>query len=337
MTFNLIVSNSTANFLQTANRNSECLLEKREPPRSDFRITIFKKALQQVIDPHETSPKLYRFANSWKGQVIRIIFNGIPPGVSLFLPNSIFLLTPDRVTSGRIRLIPSNERGEPAPAAASAITKLNEWVEVPIKSDEAVVNFEVVQSNESMTETATIPVAVAFVSNPAQNFPRLGRVAFRIAIAESLSGVWEVRDVSPPRNAFAINHISQSLLFPFVTNQMGLDTQVVISNTSLDPFGTATQSGPVWLHFYGKAVLLTPLPPIKSQPIPPGEQLVFTLSRGGNFGTPAIPKFQGYLIATAGFEYCHGVASIFGADGSMSQLYKATHMKSARTGYRPRR
>jgi len=41
-----------------------------------------------------------------------------------------------------------------------------------------------------------------------------------------------------------------------------------------------------------------------------GTELIFTLSNGGNFGIPATPGFEGYIIAQANFQYCHGFAFI---------------------------
>jgi hypothetical protein len=38
--------------------------------------------------------------------------------------------------------------------------------------------------------------------------------------------------------------------------------------------------------------------------------LIFTLSNGGNFGVPATPGFQGYIIAVAQFQFCHAFAFI---------------------------
>jgi hypothetical protein len=57
--------------------------------------------------------------------------------------------------------------------------------------------------------------------------------------------------------------------------------------------------------------------------VAPGTELVFTLfSGGGNPGpngspaivVPATPGFQGYIIAQANFQYCHGFAAITDQD-----------------------
>jgi hypothetical protein len=39
-----------------------------------------------------------------------------------------------------------------------------------------------------------------------------------------------------------------------------------------------------------------------------GEEVVFTLSSGGDHGIAATPGFQGYIIAQMEFQWCHGFA-----------------------------
>lgn len=107
------------------------------------------------------------------------------------------------------------------------------------------------------------------------------------------------------------------LLFPFVTNQAGFDTGLVITHGSLRALtGTvAEQAGSCDLHFYGvggdgEDELLVQ----HSTVIDPGEQLVFTFS-GGNPARNIISmdQFQGYLIADCGFPGARGY--VFMSDG----------------------
>jgi hypothetical protein len=92
------------------------------------------------------------------------------------------------------------------------------------------------------------------------------------------------------------------LLFPFVTNQAGFDTGIVISNVSDDPFGTERQEGTCTIHFYGRTVGGAPAISQISGVIHPGEQLLFTLSNGGSYLMLATPGFQGYLIVECRFK-----------------------------------
>jgi hypothetical protein len=92
-----------------------------------------------------------------------------------------------------------------------------------------------------------------------------------------------------------------NLKFPYVTNKDGLDTRIVITNTTRDPYGTPEQSGTVALHFYGEDA---PKPPRLDLPaIPPGGIFTGYLSK-------LAPDFQGYIIAIASFQFCDGFAFI---------------------------
>jgi hypothetical protein len=116
-----------------------------------------------------------------------------------------------------------------------------------------------------------------------------------------------------PANLFSINLCTCNLLFPFVTNQAGFDTGVAIANTTADVLnGVAPQTGDVTLTYYGNTTGGGAAPPtaVTTSAVPSGAELVFTLSGGGNYGIPATPGFQGYIIAQADFQYCHGFAFI---------------------------
>ena len=53
------------------------------------------------------------------------------------------------------------------------------------------------------------------------------------------------------KNILQVYVCRTNILFPFVTNQGGFDTGIAISNTSADPFNTATQAGGCTLFAYG--------------------------------------------------------------------------------------
>jgi uncharacterized repeat protein (TIGR01451 family) len=103
------------------------------------------------------------------------------------------------------------------------------------------------------------------------------------------------------------------LLFAYV-NAYNDDTEITISNTSLDNLGTATGYGTCVLNFSG----LTPGGPSGSTPtstsattapIAAGQQLVFDISQGGG-GIPAAPGFQGYIYADCNFPLARGLARL---------------------------
>jgi hypothetical protein len=204
-------------------------------------------------------------------------------------------------------------------------------VQLTVSGRTAYATYEVLDSDPDAIHQATIGAYVAFISNTGQNLPELGVATISAGFAPGP----EVTVSQPsPRTLFAINFCTSGLLFPFVTNQDGLDTRIALANTSLDPFGTTTQQGPVTFHFYGTTLSKTaPMYgatlSVKTQPIPAGQQLVFTLSSGGNFGMPAVPGFQGYIVAVASFQYCHALAIISDTGGKgLAQSYLAVRIPS---------
>jgi hypothetical protein len=60
--------------------------------------------------------------------------------------------------------------------------------------------------------------------------------------------------------------------------------------------------------------------------VPPGEELIFTLSSGGNFGVQSTPGFQGYIIAQANFQFCHGFAFLSTVSNSEAEGYLAIQL-----------
>jgi hypothetical protein len=101
---------------------------------------------------------------------------------------------------------------------------------------------------------------------------------------------------------------STALLFPFVTDDAGFDTEITISNTSADTEGSSPQAGSCSLNFYG---FNPPASVLTSTSIAAGQQLVFDLSQGGG-GIAAAPGFQGYIIANCSFPGARGAAKILG-------------------------
>jgi hypothetical protein len=99
------------------------------------------------------------------------------------------------------------------------------------------------------------------------------------------------------------HHSRTWLLFPFVTNESGVETGISISNVSLDPLGTTPESGRVTLYFYGDKAL----DPAPISIVGPGKTFASTLSSiiRPNF-------FQGYIVASCGFKPARGFAFISG-------------------------
>jgi len=190
-----------------------------------------------------------------------------------------------------------------------------------ISGTTAVATYEILYSDPSVTETLTIPVDVAYISNTAQNLPGPGTATVAVNFAPLSTSPVMSSTAAIPRfcqpytaaNLYTIVSCNCNLLFPFVTNQAGFDTGVAIANTSADTLnGVTPQQGLVTLTYYGNTTGGGAPPPtaVTTSEVPAGSELIFTLSNGGNYGIPATPGFEGYIIARANFQYCHAFAFI---------------------------
>ena len=245
-----------------------------------------------------------------QGTQITFTVTNVGAGVNIFAPAWV-LLTPagGGGQTGLAVLLGSTYTGvSPVPL-----------VQVNVTGNTAAVTYEIWYSNPNVIEQMSLAITVAAISNTAQNLPATGtsQVAINFAptstiqTTSSTAPIPRFCSVATPKNFFSINACTCDLLFPFVTNQAGFDTGVALANTSLDPFGTTPQQGPVTLNYYGSTSGGGAAPPaFKTQTVPAGQELIFTLSGGGNFGVPATPGFQGYIIAVAQFQFCHAFAFI---------------------------
>jgi hypothetical protein len=274
------------------------------------------------------------------GTRILLRFNNLGAGVRVFvattasldLPGSTYstqtpsspaqppagVQTASGLANGQLTLVTSDVTGAGGPGF-SAVSGTGGIAEVSYSGTTGYATYEVVNSDPNTPETAFINVYVGFVSATANNLPAPGastvNVSFaplsNVGTASSTDPIPRFGDTSTPRAAFTINLCTCDLLFPFVTNQSGFDTGIAIANTSLDPFGTGPQEGTVKLYYFGSTAGggVAP-PPFVTQTVPAGQEAIFNLSGGGNFGVPAVPGFEGYIISVANFQYCHGFAFI---------------------------
>jgi hypothetical protein len=252
------------------------------------------------------------------GTQVTFTVTNIGAGVSLFAPPSVSLVGPDGVTptGGLAQLVGTG--GVPSPFNLGPISTVP--VPVTITGTTASVTYVIVADDPNVVESINLPLSVAFI-NSSSTLPASGVSSVAINFAPLATSTQNVSSTSAPiprfcqpygpGTVFSIVPCTCNLLFPFVTNQAGFDTGVAIANTSADPYGTVPQTGTVSLWYYGNTAGGGAAPGMAtSQPVPAGEELVFLLSSGGNFGIPATPNFQGYMIAQADFQFCHGFAFI---------------------------
>jgi len=256
--------------------------------------------------------------SAWTGGFIRLVggssdANGnLPVNTFGFVtPTTFFQNGPDP-TTGAVG------GGNPF-KGPGAVAPFNGAAEITGTGGTIVAVYEVVNEDPSAVEQANIPIGVAFVSNTAQNLPAPGQTTVNasfaplstVGTASSTAPIPRFCDQSVARNVFSIVVCQCNLLFPFVTNQAGFDTGIALANTTVDPYGTTPQNGTVSIFYFGNTAG-GGAPPAKqvTQVVPAGQELIFNLSGGGNFGVQATPGFQGYIITIANFQFCHAFAFI---------------------------
>jgi len=252
------------------------------------------------------------------GTRLAINLNSVANGSQIFLPTRVALTVPanSNAVSGFAVLVSGTDVNGGGGFSAATGNSAG-LVPVSIPGGTGVAVYEVLYTDPFNIERLSVPLAVAFVANAGANLPAPNVQSTVTASFAPLSNIGTASSTAPvprfapgqtPLNDFIINKCSCNILFPFVTNQQGFDTGVAISNTSVDPFGTTPQAGLVTLNYYSGG---TPPPAQTTNAVIPGGQtLTFTLSGGGNFGIAATPGFQGYIIATSQFQYCHAFAYI---------------------------
>jgi hypothetical protein len=202
-----------------------------------------------------------------------------------------------------------------------------------------LVVYEVLYEDPFGLEQADVPVVVSYQSNLQTNLPQPGILTqaaggfapfYASSAASSASVFGSSPDVprfipsSTPATIFTIAACNCNLLFPYVASAAGFDTGIAIANTSLDPgaafgFLAKPQSGKVTFWYYGTIPATgASAPPLQtSNAVPAGQVLTYVLSNGGgSIGTAAngldnrAAGFVGYIIAQAGFQYCHAYAYV---------------------------
>jgi hypothetical protein len=146
--------------------------------------------------------------------------------------------------------------------------------------------------------------------------PQLGSGSYSVSFAPISGSPFMSSTESAPRfvetgsQAVGLNVTAcrTNLLWPYVTSASGFDTGLAISNTSLDPFGTQTQTGACRVSYYGPK---TGLPSrVSIGEIKPGEYKAWLVSSGGVGDLTGVPAFTGYVIAQCDFQFAHGYGFI---------------------------
>jgi hypothetical protein len=251
--------------------------------------------------------------------MLQIVFSNIPASVTLYVPTTV---AADQVGGGSLLLVtsPSNLTAVSASTSSSAAAGT---AALTATSGSATAYYEFLPSalSGSTTETFAIGSYVVLTANTVT----ASSTAMTAAVSFAPVGSTQFPNfvVGPSTTTTTLSTFTQcttSLLFPFVTNQLGFDTGLAIANTSSDPFGAngaTAQAGTCTISFYGAGA---PSPSSVTTPnVPSGTVYTAVLSGIG-------AGFQGYLIAQCNFQYAHGFAFVtdgVGANGGLSQGYLA--------------
>jgi len=258
------------------------------------------------------------------GTRIQISFPTLPAGVSIYVPTTEILSTTS--FSSSIQL--SATAAGTAHAAVTPSTDSNVWngdakgsSALALVSGTAV--FEVLTDVDG-NPTFDIPVFVVAKANTvAPNATISATVGFSpngsTAIPNFTAGTATV-------GGSTFSACSTSLLFPFVSNQLGFDVGIVIANTSSDPTNLLkkNQTGNCSLNFYGTGA---PATAASTGAVAAGQVYAALLSG-------VAPGFQGYMVAKCDFQYAHGYAYInygLGTSAGVTSGYLAQVISSGRT------
>jgi hypothetical protein len=285
-------------------------------------------------------------------------FANVPAGVSLYAslypvsscsdcgPGSLPAVTGAQTASSTsatmARLISTDSNGAGAFSAVigtnSASSPTVATAPISLNNGSGMAVWEVLNADPLVTQTYEFGIGVSYVANTSNNLPGIGSATVAGSFAplstvttqSSSAPIPRFADTSTARTIFTISACTTNLLFVFLSNQSGFDSGIAISNTSVDPFGTAPQSGTCKLNYYGETTGGGAAPAAQtSAVIPAGKQLTAVLSTGGNYGIAATPGFQGYMIAQCQFQYAHGFAFISDVGANrVSEAYLALVLDS---------
>jgi hypothetical protein len=263
------------------------------------------------------------------GTRLAINFTNVPANVTLYVPVGQIYTTGAQANpatqTGPASIQLTNSAPGTAFAAVSQATSGSDknlgLVALTTSSGSATAVFEVITQDLNNLDAYNVPVYVVTTANSVagSSTPISVSVSFS-PIGSTVIPNFAVTGSTTTLTGSTFNLCTTSLLFPFVTNQLGFDTGLAISNTSTDPFGTngaTAQAGTCTLNFYGSGA---PSPANVTTPsVPSGTTYAQALS-----GVAA--GFQGYMIAQCAFQFAHGFAFItdgVGANGGLSHGYLA--------------
>jgi len=262
------------------------------------------------------------------GTRFKAIWRNVPAGVNLWVATSSF--GPSTVSAA---VLVASETGAYSPVTSTSTLLGVDVVQLPVVNGIATAVWEVTASDPSAVDSFSFGVILTSTTSAPPDV-RTSQMTVNGSFAPTPPAFSAVdagkaltfpvprfTDTSTPANMLTVTPCITNLLFPFVTSKSGFDTGLAISSTSKDPIGTAPQSGPCTLTFFGPDAP----PPIKTQSIAAGTTYTAVLST-------ISPNFQGYLTAECSFEFAHGFAFISDVGArNLAMSYLALVVSNPRT------
>jgi hypothetical protein len=301
---------------------------------TNFVVTVadaFSSAFKTQIDEQNGSIDP---VNS--GTRFTVTFGNVPANTQLYVPLSVIASS-----TAKIQLIASATAataGTNLVADAAVKNETQGLGAVAISSGSGTAIYEV--TTDTLGAVATFPINVYLVNTAGS----LTAPASAITATVSLAPIGSSATATYPNfvsgsstttvSGSTFIACSTTLLFPFVTNQLGFDTGFAISNTSTDTLGSksgdsvSAQSGTCTLNFFGASAPTTA--PVTSS--------VATGTTYTNAASVIAPGFQGYLIANCNFQYAHGFAFVWYApetNTGAAMGYLGLVLNSSRSGSLP--
>jgi len=302
--------------------NAQDVLNTIYTTETGFYNPAFKPILASTFDPGAAD----------YGTRLRIIFAGVQAGVTIWVPNNVAYDDVNNappatdVNTGAPILSPTvnnvlgqkelyaqlitSEGGTYAAAAANGSGASAGFTSLTVSSTgtaEAV--YEVLTVRTSiLQEFLAIPFYITYTANPGANSPGLGTATVGGSFApistdtsaSATDSIPRFADTSVAVNSWSIVKCATHILFPFVTNQANFDTGMAIANTSMDQYGTSTQTGTCTFNFFGANA---PAAVTTASDVAPGTVYA-------NLTSVMAPGFQGYVIVDCQFQFAHGFAFI---------------------------
>jgi len=199
------------------------------------------------------------------------------------------------LTLGLVATADGNGLGGGTPAAPTAASG-------PLASvvTGTTITYEVLVSGPATVDAVNIPIGLYTTGTPGP--------AGTSTLSAQLAPVSTIgTPLAAPIPRFGASPVSGTLVvvvtcltnifFPWVANIVGYDTGFALSNTTTDPFGTASQSGTCVYNFYGSNA-------------PSGGTFTTASFGGGKTDTQLLsiiaPGFSGYVIIQCNFQLGHG-------------------------------